>query len=134
MVNGKCLKGWFCHLNKCKTSPVYILHQINEKKKRLPLHLPYLILPYALPLLKKAFASNPRPFYKTNCVYENYNRKTKTSQLSNCVIYGNAQILIPQFQNYYSLYWKMKSSKPSCSINIRLFSKIFYKNRFHLLI
>ena len=71
---------------------------------RLPLHLPYLILPYALPLLKKALASNPQPFYKTNCVYENYNRKTKTSQLSNCVIHGNAQIIIPQFQNYYSLY------------------------------
>ena len=42
------------------------------------------------------------------------------------------RILLLQLQNYYPLYWKMKSSKQIYFINIRLFSKICFKRRFHL--
>ena len=41
------------------------------------------------------------------------------------------QILLPQLQNYYPLYRKIKSSKQIHFVNIRLISRIFCKNRFY---
>ena len=41
--------------------------------------------------LKKALVNNPLPFHKSCCVYEIYNGKIEASQLSNCVMYWNAQ-------------------------------------------
>ena len=65
-------KGCSCYLNRCTTSPTYILYQLNEKKK----NLQSLIISLHKPL----------------CVYEIHNRKIKASQHSNYVAYWNAQM------------------------------------------
>ena len=44
---------------------------------------------------------------------------------------GMPKRILSQMQTYWSLYWKMKSSKQVYFINIRLFSRIFCKNRFY---
>ena len=65
-------KGCSCYLNRCTTSPTYILYQLNEKKT----NLQSLIISLHKPL----------------CVYEIHNRKIKASQHSNYVAYWNAQM------------------------------------------
>ena len=90
-----------------------------------------------MPFLKKTLTSNPRPVYKPRCVYEIYTRKIEARQLTASFqivwrIATRKQIPLLQLQNYYSFYWKMKSSKEVYFINIRLlFSRIFCKNRFY---
>ena len=54
------------------------------------------------------------------CVYEIYNRKIKETQFSNCLMYCNAQ-----------LYPAPKVTEPVWFINIRLFSRMFCKNKFY---
>ena len=97
-------------------------------------HLLYLLSP--LPFLKKALPSNPHPFHKLCCVHEIYDDKIQVSELSASFqmvwrIVMPKLILLPLLQNHYSLYWKMKSPKQVYFVNIRLFSRIFCKNRFY---
>ena len=83
-------KGCVRFLNWCQL----ILHTYyipSKWKKRAYFHLPFLLLPLALSFLKKAPASNPRPFHKPWFIYKIYNEKIEASQLSYCVAYWNAQ-------------------------------------------
>ena len=50
-------KGCSCYLNRCTTSPTYILYQLNEKKKNLQ-SLIISSLTLNIPFLKKLLASN----------------------------------------------------------------------------
>ena len=43
-------------------------------------------------IFKKGDYQQPRPFHKPRCVYQIYNGKIETSQLSNYVTYWNAQM------------------------------------------
>ena len=97
-------------------------------------HLLYLLSP--LPFLKKGLSSNPHPFHKLCCVHEIYNDKIQASELLAsfqmvwCIVMPKL-ILLPLLKNHYSLYWKIKSPKQVYFVNIRLFSRIFCKNRFY---
>ena len=84
-----------------------------------------------MPVLKKTLASNPRPFYKPRYVYEIYNWKIKASQLFKLCHPLEYPNTLPQLQNYYPLYRKIKSSKQIYFVSIRLISRIFCKNRFY---
>ena len=118
------LKGCAHYLNRCTTSPRYILYQFND------------ILPKVLLFLKKALASSPRTFHIPRYIYQIYNGTIEASRVS-----GSFQIAwrigIPnksrfQLYNYYPLYWNYKFSTQVYFIDIRLlFSRIFYENRFY---
>ena len=77
-------KGCSCYLNRCTTSPTYILYQLNEKKKI------FFDLKYSI--FKKVACQQLHPLHKPLCVYEIHNRKIKASQHSNYVAYWNAQM------------------------------------------
>ena len=61
-----------------------------KKKLSLQSLIPSLTLNIAI--FKKGTCKQLRPFHKPRCVYEIYNGKIEASQLSNYVMYWNAQM------------------------------------------
>ena len=106
------VKGCVHYLNKRSTSPTYILYQLNEQK--ISYHIFFNITHCRFQ--KKQAASNPHPFHYPRCVYEIYYGKIEASQFSVSFqivsrIAMPTRIPLPQLQNYYPLYWEIKSSK-----------------------
>ena len=82
------LKGCVRYFNRCTTSPMYILYQLNEKMSLESLTIS------SFTFLEIALASNLHPFHQPRFVYEIYNEKIETSQLLasfQIVTYWNAQ-------------------------------------------
>ena len=77
------------YLNRCTTSPTYILHQLNKKMSLQSLIISSLTL--NIVIFQKSTCEQPHPFQKPRCIYEIYNKKIETNQLSYYVTYWNAQ-------------------------------------------
>ena len=123
-------KGCVRYFNRCTNSPTYILYQLNEKMSLQSLAISSFTLSIAI--FERGACRQSASLPQATLGLWIYNGKLRQARFEPELwhIRMSKRIPLPQLQNYYPLYWKMKSSNQVYFINIRLFGRIVCKSKY----
>ena len=121
------------YLNRYTISPTYLLYQLNEKNELTITYHTFFYLKYyhfwkrGLPAIHVLSTSH---FVFMKFTTGKLRQASFQPAFTLCDILECPNQSRFQLQNYYQLYWKMKSSQQVYFINVRLFSRIFCKPKY----